>query len=155
VEGTQTPEQRIGVEIRDRRAALGLSQQALADAMRSLGYTWLQTTVAKTEAAERPIRVNELTDLARVLGVSVSDLLNPVTQSELEFSGALAQLFNTMRAVRNLEQHLEELHLESKRTAEDLKSVQQLEREAKARLAAMGAVEVDGRWTLANGGPDA
>jgi hypothetical protein len=36
--------------------------------MQALGCNWLQTTVAKTEAAERPLRVNEVTDLAALLG---------------------------------------------------------------------------------------
>jgi uncharacterized protein (DUF3084 family) len=39
------------------------------------GHSWRQTTVAKTEAADRPIRVNEAASLAGVFGITINDLL--------------------------------------------------------------------------------
>lgn len=43
--------------------------------MQGLGFTWRQTTAAKTEAGNRPIRVNEAHALAEIFGVTVNDLL--------------------------------------------------------------------------------
>lgn len=70
-----SPEQVAGARIREIRIAHHWTQATLAKRMRTLGYKWLQTTAAKTEAAERPLRLNEAADLARVLGVDVCDLL--------------------------------------------------------------------------------
>ena len=57
------------------RTARHLTRAALAKAVQALGYNWLQTTVAKTEAAERPLRLNEATALAGVLGIETEYLL--------------------------------------------------------------------------------
>lgn len=43
--------------------------------MAERGFDWRQATVAKTEGAGRPIRVNETYALARVFDVSVTSLL--------------------------------------------------------------------------------
>ena len=72
----KTPEQVVGVNIKAMRAQLGLTQAQLAEAMQGLGHSWVQTTVAKTEAADRPLRVNEVADLARILGTSLPDLVS-------------------------------------------------------------------------------
>ena len=86
--------------IKNRRMELGMSQEAVADGMRRLGHSWHQTTVAKTEIAGRPLRLNELTDLARILGVRASHLAATETDFKLEMvqndvvarSGAVARL---------------------------------------------------------------
>jgi transcriptional regulator with XRE-family HTH domain len=96
----ETPERQAGTKIKNRRAELGLSQEEVADGMRRLGHSWHQTTVAKTEIAGRPLRLNELTDLARVLGVRASHLAATETDFKLEMvqndvvaaSGAVARL---------------------------------------------------------------
>jgi transcriptional regulator with XRE-family HTH domain len=100
VENKETPEQQAGAKIKTRRAELGMSQEQLANEMRRLGHPWHQTTVVKTEAAGRPLRLNELTDLARVLGVRASHLAATETDMWLEmiqnnvvaYSGAAARL---------------------------------------------------------------
>jgi len=71
----RTAEQLTGELVRHHRIARGYSQQVVADSMVKLGFSWRQTTVAKTEAAERPIRVNELTALARVLDLQAHQLV--------------------------------------------------------------------------------
>ncbi len=40
------------------------------------GFGWRQTTVAKAEAAERPIRLNEVAALAQIFGIEIADLLD-------------------------------------------------------------------------------
>jgi prephenate dehydrogenase len=77
-----------------------MSQEAVAEEMRRLGHSWHQTTVAKTEVAGRPLRLNELTDLARILGVRASHLaatetdmwLEMVQNNTVAYSGHLARL---------------------------------------------------------------
>jgi hypothetical protein len=100
VEGNETPERQAGTKIKTRRIELGMSQEQLSDEMRRLGHSWHQTTVAKTEVAGRPLRLNELTDLARILGVRASHLAATETDFKLEMvqndvvahSGAVARL---------------------------------------------------------------
>ena len=100
MEANETPERQAGTKIKNRRMELGMSQEAVADAMRKLGHSWHQTTVAKTEIAGRPLRLNELTDLARVLMVRASHLAATETDFKLEMvqndvvaaSGAVARL---------------------------------------------------------------
>ena len=57
----------VGARVRKARSEGGLSQQALADAMTELGVSWRQTTVAKTEAADRPVLFTEVVALSRIL----------------------------------------------------------------------------------------
>ncbi|MEV7976241.1 helix-turn-helix transcriptional regulator [Streptomyces sp. NPDC086519] len=71
----QTAEQAVGRRIKALRGIRGWSQQQLASRMSVAGFSWGQTTVTKTENAERPLRVNEAVQLAHVFGVSVGDLL--------------------------------------------------------------------------------
>ena len=54
---------------------LKLSQAQVALAMTHRGFTWHQTTVAKTESGERALRLDEAHALAGVLGVELTDLL--------------------------------------------------------------------------------
>ncbi|GGV86859.1 hypothetical protein GCM10010294_68060 [Streptomyces griseoloalbus] len=56
----------LAARLRSARRAVGLSQGAVADAMRDRGFTWRQTTVAKTEAADRPVLFAEVAALAQI-----------------------------------------------------------------------------------------
>ena len=44
--------------------------------MRAYGYKWSQPTVTRLESATRPIRVNELADLAMLFDVPVTQFLD-------------------------------------------------------------------------------
>lgn len=72
----KTPEERLAVRIRQRRTSLLLSQAELAARMSELGQPWHQTTVAKTERAERELRYPELVALAQVLSVPLVELVD-------------------------------------------------------------------------------
>lgn len=75
----------VGENIRARRVAAHRSQQALADRMKALGLPWHQTTVAKAESGERPIRVDELFALAAIFEVSqLEDLLGEDLRDSLQ-----------------------------------------------------------------------
>jgi transcriptional regulator with XRE-family HTH domain len=72
-----TPEQLVGRLVRQLRQGRGWSQQEVAEKMRAYGYQWSQATVTRLESASRPIRVNELADLAMLFEVHVTQFLNP------------------------------------------------------------------------------
>lgn len=76
-------EKLIGLQLRSLRESRGLSQREVAEAMAALGAAysrWRQSTVDKTEKALRPLRVNELRDFARVFGVPLEFLLDPLPE---------------------------------------------------------------------------
>jgi len=74
---TPTAEDVAGRQLRMLRQGRGWTQQEVANRMRKLGYSWQQSTIGKIEAAQRPLRLNELADLAATLGVSVTHFLRP------------------------------------------------------------------------------
>lgn len=58
--------------------------------MQAYGYQWSQATVTRLESATRPIRVNELADLALLFDVSVTQFLAPdIAKSERDDLDAL------------------------------------------------------------------
>lgn len=59
------------------RQAREWSQEDVAQRMTKLGFSWRQSTVAKTEAADRPIRVNEAAALATIFAVNLGELVTP------------------------------------------------------------------------------
>ena len=62
------PEQLAGQQLRRLRLARDWTQEEVARRMRAAGYaSWHQTTIAKIEGAQRPLRVRELVALAGVL----------------------------------------------------------------------------------------
>lgn len=67
----------LGERLRSLRQLRDWSQEDVANRMRSAGFTWRQSTVAKTEAADRPIRVNEAAALAEIFGSDLGELLKP------------------------------------------------------------------------------
>ena len=71
--------------------------------MNALGHSWHQTTVVKTEAAGRPLRLNEVTDLADVLGVEVSYLLGPPLTGRLAASKDLREVMRLQEIIDALD----------------------------------------------------
>ena len=69
------PEQIAARQLRLLRQGRGWSQLDVAEKMRAYGYQWSQATVTRLEAATRPIRLNELTDLAALYGAPVAQFL--------------------------------------------------------------------------------
>jgi transcriptional regulator with XRE-family HTH domain len=154
MKGTQSPEQVAGARIREIRLARHMTQAALAKAMKALGYNWLQTTIAKVEAAERPLRLNEATDLAGVLGVEIDYLLTPPLTGMLAVSKDFRELLRLEEIAERLEAEAMELHREYKLKSEDAQLARRQMGEARERLAAAGAVEVNGRWAWPEGEGD-
>jgi transcriptional regulator with XRE-family HTH domain len=62
--------------MKEIREQLGKSQQWLAEAMRSVGYDWHQSTVYKAENGSRKVTVGEAIAIADVLNVELDHLLS-------------------------------------------------------------------------------
>lgn len=65
---------KAGTHIREERERRGWSQQQMAAELVAYGISWHQTTVAKVEAGERPLRLSEAWAIAHRLGVSLTEL---------------------------------------------------------------------------------
>ena len=70
-----TAEALAGRLLRLLRESRGWSQKQVAERMRAYGYSWNQSTITRIESASRPLRLNELADLAILFGVPVAQLL--------------------------------------------------------------------------------
>lgn len=76
------PEEIVGEEVRHLRKARGWSQEELARRMVGAGFgTWHQSTVGRTETADRPLRLNEAVALAELFGTSLTGLMEPIRMS--------------------------------------------------------------------------
>jgi transcriptional regulator with XRE-family HTH domain len=146
VEDKQTPEQIAGERIREIRIARHLTQSALANAMNALGHSWHQTTAVKTESAGRPLRLNEVTDLAGILGVEVSYLLTPPLTGLMAAAQDLRELLRLQEITEKLDAEVTELQRELSRKQEDLILARQQIGEAQDRLRAAGAVQEGPYW---------
>lgn len=91
-------DQEIGLAVRQLRG--GISQSRLAELMTARGFSWHQTTVAKTETGERPLRLTEALALADELGVDLTVFLPGSRPTE---AGArVLELEHRLRRVRNI-----------------------------------------------------
>lgn len=68
------PNQVLGATIRELRIQRGLSFAAVATAMRQAGHEWSRDTVGRVQAG-RVLRPEELRSLAKVLDVSIDELV--------------------------------------------------------------------------------
>jgi transcriptional regulator with XRE-family HTH domain len=60
--------------------------------MSAYGYDFHQTTIAKIEAAQRPLRVRELADFAALYGVEVQELIYAPSRSLLEIDQEIDEI---------------------------------------------------------------
>ncbi len=78
------------------------SQADIAAQMRQRGWRWSQATVWSVEKGERPLRLAEADDLARVLGCLLADLTRTETQARM-----LVALADLARARDELERAID------------------------------------------------
>jgi transcriptional regulator with XRE-family HTH domain len=130
-----TPEQLVGRQVRLLRQGRGWSQQEVAEKMRAFGYKWSQATVTRLESATRPIRVNELADLAMLFSVPATQFLDSKIQ-ELALDDLDA-----------LEHEVEKLTAERREVREHLNHQEALAEAAAQRRGAIAAqlARIDGR----------
>jgi hypothetical protein len=119
--------------------------------MNALGHSWHQTTVVKTEVAGRPLRLNEVTDLAGVLGVEVGYLLTPPLTGLTAVAQDFREVLRLEEIARQLDTEVTELQREFSRKQEDLILARKQIGEARERIRAAGVVQVHGRWTFPEG----
>lgn len=84
----------FGERLRAARELCGLSQKGVAALMSAAGHQWRQTTVSKTELAERPVSLDEAAELALIVGLELADLLPGRPAAD----PALRQEHRTLRA---------------------------------------------------------
>lgn len=68
----------IGSQVRKYRLARGMSQQALSNALELMAIYICRGSVSRIEEKRRTVTDVELYGLAKVLGVSILDLFDPV-----------------------------------------------------------------------------
>ncbi len=86
------PEVQAGRALRRLRLSRGWSQEEVARRMQAYGYDFHQTTIAKIEAAQRPLRVRELAHFAALYEVEAHELIYPVTGSLAEIDREIAEV---------------------------------------------------------------
>jgi transcriptional regulator with XRE-family HTH domain len=84
----QTYASAIVANIMRARAKLRLSQKALGNRMKALGFSWRQQIVNAVETGERRLQVDELLGLALALETTLQELLSP-SDSDRETSLAI------------------------------------------------------------------
>ncbi len=124
--------------LREARVERGHSQAWVAAAMEQRGHGWHQTTVAKTERAEREPRYTELVALAQIFRVPMATFFaGPRTDAELtraaerrgleqrerllrlELEVAAEDKDRAIQRVQDLERRLREVRRQAKRLAHD------------------------------------
>lgn len=100
----------LSARLRAARKTAGLSQEAVAKIMRDRGFAWRQTTVAKSEAKDRPILFSEVIALSAIYkkpieyflyaGAELDELYENATA---EFESITEALHDARSAVRALE----------------------------------------------------
>jgi len=127
-----TPEHRFAAQVRRLRIDKGWSQAELAARLQSTLPAWAQTTVAKTESASRPIRLNEVAALAKVLGVALHELIDApqnvaILQAQAKVESLLheeailvARKRDLIRTVGRLEHDIEDIDERGEKLYEEL-----------------------------------
>jgi transcriptional regulator with XRE-family HTH domain len=95
-----TPELRFGRQARDRRKALGVSQEAIAQQLRAEGMPLTQTQISRIEEGKRPVRLDEAVALSRALGLDPADTLSAASGASAR-SADLAERSAWLNVVQN------------------------------------------------------
>jgi hypothetical protein len=94
---------------------------------------WIQTTVAKTEGADRPLRLNEVADLAKILGIRVPDMVS--TKNDWELRVIEGQLERWFAHARRLNSEIGDLTQQATVKTQALEEAEKRIRELQAELA--------------------
>jgi transcriptional regulator with XRE-family HTH domain len=93
-----TDEERFAGNLRSLRVLNGMTQAALAKEMTKRGYRWHQATVYKIESGERQVQLGEARAIAKILYVTLEDMLRNPDESLLErrFDDAMRSTFDEL-----------------------------------------------------------
>lgn len=101
----RSPEEKFALLMKERREALGWSQDELARRVTAAtGVTMHQTAVTRIEGLQRNIRLNEVVTLAQVLGIKTGIFDDPNPTDEQKKQAILAEL----RRLEDLRTELDE-----------------------------------------------
>lgn len=89
----------LASRLRAARNASGASQAAVAKAMADRGFSWRQTTVAKSEAADRPVLFAEVAALAQIYKKKIEYFLYPGTELDGLLDAAHSKLSSIQAAL--------------------------------------------------------
>lgn len=133
-------ERLLGERIKRLRISKGWSQAELA-ARLSSRLEWAQTTVAKTEAASRPIRVDEAAAIAAVLGVPLRELLGerpnlPRLKEEAKVESLLLEHASEWARYRVLQREWDRIDHDVQDAERELARLSQEIEQAQGRLSA-------------------
>jgi transcriptional regulator with XRE-family HTH domain len=139
----------VGENIRMLRLERGMSQADLAARLQAQGYAVHQQGVGKLEQGERPLRFEEAHIIGAILGVDPSGLtqFSPRDESATAFK----QFLRAQENVARLERQVEDLEIELDSARRNLQDALIYQTDARGKLTALGFVEVDGMWRLADG----
>jgi len=106
--------------LRALRERKGISQAALARAMKEREWPWHQTTVARVESGARPVEWGEVVDLALILGVTADRFMwsGPEAGEREMASAATARIRAAWRELALAAARLEDASDAATRTAE-------------------------------------
>lgn len=99
----------LASRLRAARRAVGLSQGAVATAMRDRGFSWRQTTVAKSEAADRPVLFAEVAALAQIYRKDIEYFLYAGTELDALMDEAQRELASIEESLKQTAQMLASL----------------------------------------------
>lgn len=99
----------LASRLRAARRAVGLSQGAVASAMHDRGFSWRQTTVAKSEAADRPVLFSEVAALAQIYRKDIEYFLYAGTELDALADEAQRELLSIEQALKEVAGHLASL----------------------------------------------
>lgn len=66
-------------KLKELRTRDRMSQLELAECMSRLGFGWHQTTVAKVESGDRPVKLNEAVHALAIFGADFTELTRKAT----------------------------------------------------------------------------
>ena len=145
--------QRVGANLQLHRKAKGYSQSDLAGLLEQRGLPFQQQTILKIEKGSRPLKLEEASVIADILGIELSslteqfgnDAIAAAATEVLQRAAVIARLKKAIEESRERQRQNEEENLQViARFTRELRDVEQ-------RLADAGAVkDGDGRWRWRN-----
>jgi transcriptional regulator with XRE-family HTH domain len=139
----EDPERILGMRLRRLREEAGITQAQLAERMTCQGFSMHQTTIAKIEANQRPVTVNEAVMLAVILDIPMPWLL-----ADPELDEEASALWDELRKVIADKLEAEREHAELQAARADVTA--RLSQASSRRLVLeQREQELQGRWRIA------
>ncbi|MGW7239700.1 helix-turn-helix domain-containing protein [Streptomyces sp. NPDC054804] len=96
----------LASRLRAARTAMGMSQAAVSKAMVDRGFSWRQTTVAKSEAGDRPVLFAEVAALAQIYRRPLDFFLYPGTELDSLLDQAVSEMESIAHALEQAQHHV-------------------------------------------------